>query len=124
MKILSVRLPGLIGCLLFLMSTSIASAMDSSSTGVLLEKKHKDLGIECTQCHKDNPETAAETDSCLECHQSIAEAEPSETEHVEGTLPNPHNAHMPFPECSSCHHVHKESENQCVNCHDFEFKTP
>jgi hypothetical protein len=30
---------------------------------------------------------------------------------------NPHDAHVGRLECRACHHMHKESQNKCSECH-------
>jgi fumarate reductase flavoprotein subunit len=89
-------------------------------TGTFLADRHKTAGIECGGCHKENPPAQAVPAAvCLGCHTDITKA--GETG---GGQPNPHRAHMSYPECGSCHHSHKLSEDQCGNCHNFGYETP
>ncbi len=85
----------------------------------LLADTHKALGVDCLQCHIDKPGTPVETATCIQCHDDIEKPEKARS-----GLPNPHNAHMSFEDCSQCHHAHKSSENQCNTCHKSEYKIP
>jgi len=107
-----------IGTLLFLLMVSNAAwSQKTPDTDVLLGERHKAAGIGCVQCHKEKPSAPVSTGVCSGCHPNVAKSET-----IRETLPNPHNAHMPFPDCTSCHHAHKSSENQCRSCHKFDFK--
>jgi hypothetical protein len=84
---------------------------------VLLADTHKKAGIECAGCHKETPPaTEAPKAVCLTCHEGYKD--------VAASYIDPHNAHTEFTNCSDCHHSHKKSENQCLQCHDFNIKTP
>ena len=107
----------LAGALLIMLAAPDAAwSQGATETGGFLEQVHKDAGITCAVCHKDKPSEPVPTAVCAVCHANVTEPSPS------GDLHNPHDSHMPFPDCSSCHHVHRPSENQCSNCHNFEFK--
>jgi hypothetical protein len=83
----------------------------------LLADKHKAAGIECASCHKETPPAAeAPKDVCLTCHENYKDQAASYID--------PHNAHTEFTRCSDCHHVHKKSENQCLQCHTFNLTAP
>jgi fumarate reductase flavoprotein subunit len=86
-----------------------------------LADRHQARGMTCASCHKEEPPKAAVPASvCLGCHGSYARI-------AEKTLkvePNPHASHMGEVSCDNCHHGHKASENQCLTCHQFNFKTP
>ncbi|MFY9110396.1 MAG: cytochrome c3 family protein, partial [Desulfomonilia bacterium] len=107
----------LAGALLIMLASSDA-AWSQGGPGAegLLEQVHRDAGITCARCHGEKPSEPVPTAVCAGCHPNVKEPSPS------GDLHNPHDSHMPFPDCSSCHHAHKPSENQCNNCHNFEFK--
>jgi len=108
----------LAGFLFLLLSTPCGVwSQKTSDQSVLLGERHKSAGIECAQCHEKKPPTPVPTAVCSSCHQGIAKSE-TIREHV----PNPHKAHMSYPDCAECHHVHKASENKCSDCHNFEFK--
>jgi hypothetical protein len=86
-----------------------------------LGDKHGEKGIECNSCHKENtPQTAVPTAVCLQCHGGTYEKLADRTR----ANPNPHLSHLENLACESCHHSHKESENKCGGCHDFDFKVP
>jgi len=82
-----------------------------------LADKHKTAGFECSSCHKETP-PAIETPTavCLTCHADYRD--------VAASYIDPHNAHMEFTNCSDCHHAHKKSESQCLQCHTFNQETP
>jgi hypothetical protein len=84
---------------------------------VMLADKHKSSGIECSGCHKETPPaTEAPKAVCLTCHANYKDNSASYID--------PHNAHTEFERCSDCHHAHKKSENQCLQCHTFNISTP
>jgi hypothetical protein len=79
----------------------------------LLAGVHKSAGISCSDCHAESPPAAAVPEAaCLTCHEDYQDLTADMYE-------DPHNAHITFPECGSCHHVHQPSENQCLACHAF-----
>ena len=107
-----------IGVLFLLFTISSAAwSQKPADKGVLLGDRHKAVKIECAQCHKDKPAAPVAAAVCSGCHPNVAKEEK-----IRKNLPNPHKAHMEYPDCSDCHHVHKASENQCAGCHNFEFK--
>jgi hypothetical protein len=74
---------------------------------------HKSAGISCGDCHAESPPAAAVPEvTCLTCHGDYQDL-------TAGMYEDPHNAHYAFPDCGSCHHVHRPSENQCLTCHAF-----
>jgi hypothetical protein len=110
---------GLVGSLLLLHSAVAFAQPQPSVKKSLLGDKHKAAGVECLQCHQEKPGTLVATTICKGCHSEVEKAPKAKS-----GLPNPHDAHMPFPDCADCHHMHKASENQCDSCHSFGFKTP
>jgi hypothetical protein len=79
----------------------------------LLAGTHKSAGISCSDCHAESPPAAAVPEAtCITCHEDYQEL-------TAGMYEDPHNAHIAFPDCGNCHHVHQESENQCLACHAF-----
>lgn len=88
---------------------------------ILLGDKHKEIGIQCEGCHKeDPPKNKVPTAVCLGCHgdyKTLAER----TQKVD---PNPHMSHEGKLPCETCHHSHKPSEDHCASCHNFGFKVP
>ena len=83
----------------------------------LLADKHQANGMACSDCHKETlPSIDVPTSVCLSCHADYQE--------VAASYINPHNAHMKYANCGDCHHSHRPSENQCLNCHSFDLQTP
>jgi hypothetical protein len=79
----------------------------------LLASTHKSAGISCSDCHAESPPANAVTEAtCLTCHEDYKEL-------TAGVYEDPHNAHIAFPDCGNCHHIHQPSENQCLSCHAF-----
>lgn len=79
----------------------------------LLAATHKSAGISCSDCHAESPPANAVSETtCLTCHEDYREL-------TAGNYEDPHNAHIAFPDCGSCHHIHQPSENQCLTCHAF-----
>lgn len=105
-------LPGPLFLLLAVVNTS-------HGTNILLADKHKAAGIECTRCHRGKRGTPVSANACKSCHANVGDSETT----VKGK-PNPHNAHMYFPDCTSCHHIHKPSENKCGSCHESGHEIP
>ncbi|MEN6423169.1 MAG: cytochrome c3 family protein [Smithella sp.] len=106
------------GILLFILAVSSAGwSQKTPETGALLGDRHKAAGVGCVQCHKDKPSAPVNTAVCSGCHPNVAKGET-----IREKLPNPHNAHMEYPACAECHHVHKPSDNQCAGCHSFNFR--
>lgn len=90
-----------------------AAAEVTAEEAGLLIGTHKTAGISCSDCHAESPPASAVPgDTCLSCHEDYQEQ-------TAGFYFNPHNAHYSFPDCASCHHVHKAGENQCQACHSF-----
>lgn len=107
-----------IGVLFLLLTVSSAAwPQKPADKGALLADRHKEMKIECAQCHQGNPSAPVATPVCAGCHPNVAKGEK-----IRENLANPHNAHMSYPECADCHHVHKASENQCAGCHNFDYK--
>jgi hypothetical protein len=84
----------------------------------LLLEAHRAAGLNCAQCHQEQPpKLAPSTTTCLRCHgdqQALAEK-------TREAFPNPHaSLHLAAGEtqiCSDCHHVHRPSEVSCSACH-------
>jgi len=86
-----------------------------------LADKHQAKSIACASCHKESPpKVAVGTATCFTCHGSYAKI----AEKTINVSPNPHASHMGELACETCHHAHKQSENQCGSCHEFPFKVP
>lgn len=87
-----------------------------------LGDRHKSRALECDQCHKENPPPkAAFPETCISCHGDAAQM----AEKTNKVSPNPHySPHFEIDDCTSCHHAHKTSEDQCIQCHNYGFKVP
>lgn len=107
------------GILFFLLAASPAVWPQKALAGadVFLGERHKAAGIACARCHGEKPAAPVAAGICAGCHPNVAK-----TEKIRDDLPNPHNAHMDYPNCTDCHHIHKASENQCGQCHNFDYK--
>ncbi|NLG69130.1 MAG: cytochrome c3 family protein [Firmicutes bacterium] len=78
-------------------------------------------GIPCTACHVEGVDSAPEGDGvCVDCHGSLDQI----TTGAAGDRPNPHDAHYQGLECTFCHHMHRPSEDFCLQCHDFGYRIP
>jgi hypothetical protein len=94
-----------------------AKVEENAQAGLFLADKHKAQGLECSNCHKENPPANdVPKEQCLSCHEDYNQ--------VAASYIDPHNAHVTYTNCSDCHHGHRESENQCQGCHSFNLKTP
>ena len=79
----------------------------------LLADTHKSAGVSCTDCHLELPPAGGiPGETCLGCHEDYEDL-------TAGMYLDPHNAHVSYPDCGSCHHIHQPSENQCLKCHAF-----
>ena len=87
-----------------------------------LADKHKNAGIECGTCHKENPPgKSVPMQICLECHGGDYAKLAEQTKKV---APNPHDSHLGNAECEFCHHAHRPSEYYCSKCHILDSKVP
>jgi len=96
-------------------------AQEPPGRGPLLAK-HASAGIGCPQCHQEKPPAKpVQTSTCLGCHGPYT-ALADKTDKLEA---NPHQSHNGELDCAKCHHVHKASENYCIQCHtQYDFKVP
>ncbi|WP_224981676.1 cytochrome c3 family protein [Geomonas agri] len=85
---------------------------------------HSLANITCEQCHgKDHEREVPTMEQCVACHGSTIQL----AEKTKGVKPrNPHiSPHYGTElDCNFCHHQHAKSENYCLQCHAFGFKTP
>lgn len=91
---------------------------------ILLDHHHLLSGVTCQTCHGDTQTPGPmTTEQCLGCHGPLEELA-ARTADVRPT--NPHSTpHGPtFAQCDLCHLVHKQSENFCAQCHDFNYVVP
>jgi len=90
-------------------------------------QRHEKAGLACGGCHNENPpRVKAPTGRCVQCHGEYP-ALASKTARVipNPHAPTPHSTPADMPECDTCHHIHKPSQDSCAQCHDtFNFKTP
>jgi len=88
---------------------------------LLLGEKHKNAGVSCEDCHKEEPpKEQVPTAVCIGCHGDY----PKIAELTINSSPNPHESHLGNLKCESCHHAHKLSEDYCAKCHYIGFKVP
>jgi hypothetical protein len=94
-----------------------ADAEGMPEEALLLENKHETGGIGCNDCHQETPPAeVVPKEVCLACHEDYRQ--------LIASYPDPHNAHITYEDCGDCHHVHRQSENACLGCHDFNLQTP
>jgi fumarate reductase flavoprotein subunit len=87
-----------------------------------LADKHKNAGLNCESCHKENPPSQLVPMSvCLGCHGGDYAKLAEQTKKM---AQNPHASHLGNANCEYCHHAHRPSENYCAKCHSFGFKLP
>ena len=97
-------------------STRLTNKMPLSHT-------HRLGGVSCTDCHGEvKPEKPAPTDKCVSCHE--IEKLVNLTREVEDANPHDSLHYGPDLDCDECHHIHRESDNQCAQCHSFSFVVP
>lgn len=93
-------------------------------SAIPLDHHHLLSGVTCQTCHGSTEAAAPiSTSQCLSCHGPLEELA-DRTAEVRPA--NPHSTpHGPtFVECDLCHKVHRESENFCAQCHDFNYVVP
>ena len=110
--------------------------LESWESPPLLAHMHAEEDVTCLECHEptiqqqmeegikfvtndyENPLKEREfgQEWCLRCHEHESYQELIQrTEELEL---NPHESHYGEMECSTCHKVHRESEDHCAQCHD------
>ena len=111
----------LCGAALAVCAAGDAPAQPTAQPSQMFEK-HTNSGLACSACHKESPPaTPVQTPTCEGCHGTYEKI----AEKTAETVPNPHASHWGQLDCSSCHHMHKPSENFCAKCHpQFDFKVP
>jgi hypothetical protein len=104
-------------------AVTLASGILYANDRPLLIETHRAAGVECAQCHREQPPKLPPANAvCLGCHgqqQALASK-------TSAASPNPHAPpHLAEGEtqvCTDCHHVHRRSEVSCSTCHpDFYF---
>jgi hypothetical protein len=101
----------------FVSSGADQTGQKPAASNLLLEK-HAVKKIGCQGCHPGAPpHKAVKTETCLKCH-----GKPEALAQLTAKLAlNPHDSPHDPPsdmKCENCHHVHKLSENSCLQCHD------
>ena len=92
-----------------------------SAQAVFLGDRHKNLGVDCSGCHKeDPPKQNVPMAVCLGCHGDY----PKLAERTDKITPNPHDSHLGEIDCGQCHHAHKASVLVCAGCHLMDMKVP
>ena len=92
-----------------------------SAQGIFLRDKHKNRGIECSGCHRENPpKQAVPMEVCMGCHGDYRKVA-ARTAKLD---PNPHDSHLGSFDCGKCHHSHKASVNACAACHSIDMSVP
>jgi hypothetical protein len=80
-------------------------------------------GVRCGECHDDlKAPKAVPTWKCTSCH------DPKDVAAKSANV-QPHNPHASRhygnnADCNKCHHQHVQSENNCLQCHKFNFQVP
>jgi hypothetical protein len=83
-----------------------------------LADRHQARGMKCSSCHKETPpKSTVPSAQCMQCHggkEKLAKM-------TNSVMPNPHDSHIELV-CEKCHHGHKQPDNACAQCHEFELK--
>lgn len=89
-------------------------------------ERHQKAGLTCKSCHQEEPPKAVVPgDRCMTCHGDLAKLIQKSSKAVPNPHASPHINPGEQPKCEECHHIHKPSEINCLNCHqDFKFKMP
>lgn len=85
---------------------------------------HALRGVQCTQCHgKVKTPGKVKMAQCVSCHGETAKLA-AKTANVKPQNPHESPHAGTDNDCNLCHHQHKKSENQCAQCHPFDFIVP
>jgi Cytochrome c3 len=102
-------------------SVLLPSVLILAAQDLFLGDRHKNLGVECSGCHReDPPKQRVPMAVCLGCHGDYSKVV-AKTSKIN---PNPHDSHLGEIECEKCHHSHKPSVNACNACPLMEMKVP
>ena len=105
-------------CALSILSSS---APARAAQGLFPGDKHKNTGVDCSACHKENPPGSIVPMSvCLGCHGDYRKVA-AKTNKLD---PNPHDSHLGEVDCEKCHHSHKASVIICNSCHQLDMNVP
>lgn len=94
----------------------VATVCFAAEGNFLADRHVNDYGMECGDCHAENPPAKdVGTAKCFECHESYEAL----SEVTQALDPDPHTNHMIFPDsdCSECHKGHKNPALMCDSCH-------
>ena len=87
-----------------------------------LADRHKNAGIDCEACHKENPPSKlVPMQVCLGCHGGDYAKLAEQTKTI---ALNPHDSHLGEAPCKFCHHAHEPSVYYCASCHILDSKVP
>ncbi len=113
---MNLRFALMLGAAFTCMATS-AMAADG-----MLADRHVAKGINCQMCHGPDKANMQEptTETCTQCHNVKMLVE--KTSKVKPTNPHVSPHYATDLDCSSCHAGHREGENFCNQCHQFDFK--
>lgn len=89
----------------------------SGARGQVLQDKHGDAGVQCSDCHRNTSPEPPSHVVCVACHGTTLEREQPVRQRGPDPHRSPHLGPGEVPVCSDCHHVHRESEVTCVMCH-------
>lgn len=85
---------------------------------------HLLANITCEQCHVKVGKSEVPTmELCIVCHGSTTKLA-EKTKEVKPRNPHTSPHYGTELDCNYCHHQHVKSEDYCVQCHAFGFKTP
>jgi fumarate reductase flavoprotein subunit len=116
-----ILIPGVILLWVWGFSVLSPSGLTWAAQSFSLGDKHKNMGVDCSGCHKeDPPQQEVPMAVCLGCHGDYPKVA-AKTNKVD---PNPHDSHLGEIECGQCHHAHKASVLVCAGCHDMDMKVP
>lgn len=107
----------------FALGAAIACMTTSAvAAGAMLADRHVAKGINCQICHGPDKANMQEptTETCTQCHPVKPLVE--KTAKVKPTNPHISPHYATDLDCSSCHAGHREGENFCNQCHQFDFK--
>lgn len=99
------------------------TAFTSYYTNGTLANSHKNVGLNCTDCHTtyDYDELDTISKKCITCHDGHFEiVKISDLQKHEEVVP--HKSHFEDLACTKCHSVHYEFKDFCAGCHKWDFK--
>jgi fumarate reductase flavoprotein subunit len=101
--------------LMFACFSYLYSFLAFAAEPLFLADRHKNSGINCESCQKENPPSEPiPMQVCLGCHGVDYSKLAERTKKVPS---NPHASHLGNAQCAYCHHGHRPSGNYCAKCH-------